>query len=135
VPPRLSLRWRPLVILAVALLVGGYLYFKGPARPVDVKGRLEDADGKGLPRLSLRFHPQDEASKGGPSLVCLTQADGEFIGRCLPGRYKVTLSVPAGKGKEAVSVPARYKAVAETPWEVTVPRGGTSNVRLRLEDE
>jgi hypothetical protein len=137
VASRPPFRWRPFAILAVALLVGAYLYFRGgapdgPARPVEVKGRLEDAEGEPLPGLSLRFHAQDEANRAGPSLLCLTQPNGEFVGRCLPGRYRVTLSVPPGKGKGAVKVPARYKSVAETPWEVKVPPGGASGVVLKL---
>src|SRR5262249_59414229 len=85
-----------------------------------------------LPGLSLRFHAQDEANRAGPALLCLTQPNGEFVGRCLPGRYRVTLSVPPGKGKEAVKVPARYRSAAETPWEVKVPPGGASGGVLKL---
>jgi hypothetical protein len=95
----------------------------------------------------VRFHPQDETSKHGRSLTCVTGARGEFVGRCLPGRYKVTLAaVPtnnarlaaeqgavAAAGRLPPSVSERYTTPAATPWTVTIPDDGKKDVVLKVE--
>lgn len=134
---RLTPRWRTLAIAGLALALGAALWFRGdtptgPAQPIDIQGRLVDADGGPLARRSLRFHAQDSANRAGPSLLTITQADGTFVGRCLPGRYRVTLMVPSDKDG-APEVPDRYRNVEETPWEVTVPVRWPRRLVLRLE--
>lgn len=132
---RLPRPWRTLILLAAALALGAVLYFRqaDPSAPVDFRGRLLDADGQPLGRVALRFHAQGNASNR-MSLLSLTQADGTFVGRALPGSYRVTLVVPPGREKE-VNVPERYRDITQTPWQVSLPTRWPWRLVLRVEEE
>lgn len=120
---------------------------KKPPVEVEIGGTAVDASGKALAGLVLRFHPDDEVNKRGRSLACLVQPDGSFTGKCLPGRYKVTLTKPtAGAGggdpgagvtaapeKGKPEVPSRYSTPATTPWNPTIPEAGTKELKLKVE--
>ncbi len=140
------------MILVVAILAGAGCQKPPPPRgalgPPEIKGRALDSDGNPLVKVSLVFLPQDEVNKG-TRVICLTQPDGSFVGRCSPGRYKVTLAaVPSGASKAdktdkdaparrtpslPFGVPARYGSATETPWEVEVPADGKSDIVLKVE--
>jgi hypothetical protein len=116
--------------------------------PPEVKGRVEDSEGKALARLAVKFHPLDEKNKG-TSVTCITQSDGTFVGRCAPGRYKVTVLAvmpeppkapekdksksPPPAPKLPAGVPEEYGSVAKTPWQVEVPAGGKTGIVLKVE--
>jgi hypothetical protein len=137
-----------------ALLLAGCLLGATGCRPptptpshdgtVAVGGRAEDDRGKPLAGVLLRFVPQDAANSN-QSLLCKTQASGKFVGKCLPGRYKVTVGAVTtalpGKagGKDALKppplpegVPTAYGKPATTPWEVAVPAGGKTDIVLKM---
>ncbi len=124
---------------AVLVLLAGCA--TGPPREVDVAGRVLSADGKPVSRLALRFHPWDEANKKGGTLTTPVR-EGEFVGKCLPGRYKVTAVPirPAAPGKApspdkdtALDVPRAYTSTGSTPWVVKVPSAGKKDIVLTLE--
>ena len=138
-------------ILMIAFLAVGCERPAAPSSssgPVDVKGKAEDADGKPLGDMILRFRPVEEANKG-QWLTCPTQADGSFVGKCLPGRYKVTLharakALPDDKVADKLKgppptpplpddIPKKYGSAADTPWEVVVPDGGKTNIVLKIQ--
>lgn len=103
-----------------------------PTGPVEIKGRLLDAEGEPLAGVGLRFHL--EGGGAGAALICLTQKNGDFVGRCQPGTYAVTaLPPPKDAPKGAPELPAAYRSAAETPWKVTVPGGGVKDIVLRVE--
>lgn len=105
-----------------------------PPGPVDVGGSLLDADGQPLARIALRFHPLEKATPPRPTLTCFTQTNGEFVGRCWPGTYRVTvLGAPGKKVVMPPGIPSECAAVDTTPWEIKVPRGGTKKIVLRVE--
>jgi hypothetical protein len=135
-----------LVVAATLLLASGCR--KPPVGEADIAGKLEDSDGKPLAKMIVRFHPQDEANKF-RTYSAPTKADGTFVCRCLPGRYKATLaSVPNptgaapadGKGAPAATrprlpdtIPPIYGNPAETPLEFDVPPGGKSDIVLTVQ--
>ncbi len=132
--------------LAVALAVLSPGCRKKPPQEVDVAGKVEKADGKPLGNVLVRFHPQDDVNKQGRILTRPTGADGSFTGRCLPGRYRVTVSaIPkqtggdpgtgavGAAGKDSLpGVPASYQSPTETPWEITIPEDGKKDLVLSL---
>jgi hypothetical protein len=142
------------LLLALAFLTAASCQAPAPSAssgPPEVKGRVDDSDGQPLAHVSVKFYPLDEKNKG-TSLICLTQSDGTFTGRCAPGRYKVTVwAAPApapkfpekDKGKAAPppaptpppGVPERYGSFKDTPWEVDVPAGGKTGIVLKVEAE
>jgi hypothetical protein len=141
-----------LLALAVAGAPAGCRGRRAPPPEVPVKGRVEHADGRPAEGLVLALHPRDESNKSaGLKVFPLEKGKGgRFEGRCPPGRYKVTgapLPVTAGgaplgsdstsvgpgpPGKEATSLPARYRDAGSTPWEVTVPESGKDDIVLTL---
>jgi hypothetical protein len=113
-----------------------------PSPEVEIKGRLEDASGKPLGGVLLRF-----VAGGGAgaisALTCRVKPDGTFLLRGLPGRYKVTVSAAptplADKDAKPApprvpeGVPEKYGSAKSTPWEVEVPPGGKADLVLRVE--
>jgi hypothetical protein len=125
-----------LATLAAVILTAGCA--SKPPQEVPVGGRVENASGKPLPKIALRFHAQDEANKQAGSLTCMVQDSGEFTGKCLPGRYKVTvLPLSAGRPGAAPKPPTgtwgRYTSPTGTPWEVTVPSAGKTDLVLKVQ--
>ncbi len=133
--------------LAVALAAFGCAK-KPPPAPVPVRGRVEFAGGRPAARLVLNFHPRGEDNKGAAVTSAVVDEKGRFEGNCVPGRYKVTLAAvaaapgdPAGRGGGAGPAPgaprrphahSQYERPEQTPWDVTVPEGGQSDLVLRL---
>jgi hypothetical protein len=124
-----------------------------PPAPVPVKGKVVFADGKPVKGVVLSFHPDDEATKSG-RLPSAPLDDGSFSFECLPGRYKVTLTLipkgPGGTGADGPgSVPppppqsgppkdpkapllAPYASPTSTPLTIEVPPGGSSDLVLTV---
>lgn len=89
---------RMLAPVALAVLAAGC---GNPPPPslVEVKGKLVDAAGRGVPNMVVVLTPSGEENKGGPRLTRPTGKDGTFAGRCWPGPYQVAVSpLPAGPG-------------------------------------
>ena len=99
--------------------------------PVDITGRLT-VEGKPFGNVMLTLHPQDSDVQG-QRPTALVNADGVFATRCLPGKYRVTLSpLPhspgdAGPGAgttpgaaAAAGIPSAYSSAASTPWTIVV---------------
>jgi hypothetical protein len=122
---------------------------------VPVKGKVVSADGKPVKGMVMSFHPDDELTKSARLQSALLPADGSFAVECLPGRYKVTLgplpksagdAPAAGPGSVPAPTPnptaapndptarllARLADHTQTPLEVTVPAGGTSDLVLTV---
>jgi hypothetical protein len=130
--------------LVAALLASGCA--KKPPEEVDVAGRVEDAGGKPVAHVLVRFHPQDVDPSYAKVLTRVTKSDGTFTGTCFPGRYKVTMvPIPAGSGgsdpgagalatpdKGPTSMPSRYTSPTETPWEETIPDSGKKDIVLKV---
>jgi hypothetical protein len=133
----------PLVLL---LLIAGCSK-PPPPETADVAGKVEDASGKPLAKVLVRFNGQEKAKKGLETISFLTKDDGSFGGPCPPGTYKVTLiPVPiqqggaAGKGAPAEApkagsgnIPLKYTSPSETPWEVEVPPEGKKDFVFKVE--
>jgi hypothetical protein len=95
-----------------------------PAGPeVDVGGRAVSAEGEALTGYGLRFQ-SDPPDQTKTAMICRVQKDGEFFGRCLPGRYRVTLLLPPKDLEEGKAL------AAPQYWEVTVPPGGKKSFVL-----
>jgi hypothetical protein len=114
-----------LLILAVAVLMAG-CGPKGPPKEADIAGRVEDAEGKPVAKMSVRFQRAGDDGERS-AVICVTQADGKFDGRCLPGNYEVTVrSLATEPGKKADAAP-------KGTWEIAIPDGGKKDIVLRLE--
>src|SRR5262249_7535875 len=116
--------------------------------PVEVAGRVESSSGKPIDNAVVTFHPADESNKRGNLLSAPVQK-GQFSGRCLPGRYKVTLTPLAGgtanpaggaspsagttPDKGVSTIPESYRSAATTPLEVTVPDEGKKDLQLKIQ--
>jgi hypothetical protein len=127
-----------LLVLTVAVFVVG-CGTKPPPTPVEVKGKLVDAKGKGVPDMVVTLNPAGEENKAGPRLTRPTGKDGSFSGQCWPGPYKVTVSgIPTGPGHSPgggpPGVPAEIKGRPMQPAQdtVTVPEGGTDSLTIQL---
>jgi hypothetical protein len=134
-------------VLGLAILLGGCKGKPSTPDPVGVAGRVEYATGKPLDDAVVTFHPADESNKRGKVLSAPVQK-GQFAGKCLPGRYKVTITLLAGGNanpaggaapsagttpdKGGSTIPAGYRSAASTPWDVTVPAEGKKDVRLTV---
>jgi hypothetical protein len=136
--------------LAAALPAGGCGKKPPELKPVPVKGRLLQADKTPYPRaMILRFVPVEEAGRILPSSSALTdERDGSFSAACVPGPCKVTLAQlpttqgnPAGAGgAPAANAPRmeesgslrKYLSASTTPWQITIPEGGTDDLELTV---
>src|SRR5262249_36624132 len=116
---------------------------------VEVGGTVLSADGKGMDKFIVKFHPLDDANKFN-TLTCVTKDGGRFQGKVAPGSYKVTLAVvpqstgphaggPAGGGAAPAKddakgglIPASYTSPEKTPWEVTIPAEGNKELKLQV---
>ena len=143
----MSRAWAGVGVLSLAVLTCG-CGKKPAAEEVDIAGRLEDAAGKPLPRMIVHFYALDEANKHARAWTCATQAGGDFKGRCLPGRYKVTVAaVPLGTGtadpgsgtiadpgkaKGVAGVPKAYTSPDDTPLQVMIPDRGKTDIVLKV---
>jgi len=114
-----------------------------PEQPVQVRGKVLNADGTPLAERVIALHPQ-EASNKNNSPSGLVDKEGAFSLSCLRGRYKVTLrpiphkggggAGPGPKVKNQDSSPmAKYESPLSTPLEVTIPEGGKDDLLLKLE--
>ncbi len=120
----------PLLALALALGCGK----PPPPSPVDVKGRVVDAAGKGVPKKVVLLTPIEESNKHGPRLSALSQDDGSFVGKCWPGKHTVsvadlTVGNPGGAGgAPGIGV---GKPPVKCP-DVDIPAGGASGLEVRI---
>jgi hypothetical protein len=136
--------------LAATLPAGGCGKKPPEVKAVPVKGRLVQADKTPYPRaMILRFVPVEEAGRTLPSSSALTdERDGSFSAACVPGPCKVTLAQlpstqgdPAGAGAApAANAPRmeenaslrKYLSASTTPWQITIPEGGTDDLELTV---
>jgi hypothetical protein len=133
---------RSLLVLVLGVLLAGCSKPPPPnvTGEVEIKGRAEDASGKPLAGVNLRFIVQEGGAIN--SLTCRTKDDGTFFLRGRPGLYKVTVSAapaaPAGKDAKPApprppeGVPQEYGSAKSTPWEIEVPPGGKSDLVLAV---
>ena len=135
-----------LAVFCLALLLAGSCKPRQPD-PVEVAGRIEWRPARPVDGAVVTFHPADEVNKKGSLLSAPVQA-GQFSGKCLPGRYKVTLTPlavgslnPAGgtnpgtgaaPDKGGGTIPTRFRDATETPWDVTVPPEGKKDILLTV---
>jgi hypothetical protein len=134
------------VTLALALICAGSCKPRQPD-PVEVAGRVEWGAGRPLDGVVITFHPDDEANKKG-NLLSAPVERGQFSGKCLPGRYKVTLTSLAGGSRHPAgatdpgsgaapekgggAIPAQFRNATETPLVVTVPPEGKKDILLTV---
>jgi hypothetical protein len=138
-----------------ALLAGAWLTLalgcKGsPPEQVSVKGRVVLAEDVPVPRMVLRFFPQDEFNKQFTPEARPDQ-QGRFNMDCLKGRYKVVLTLvreikmqynaakaplledkTTGPIEEDGQAYAAYQNPQTTPWTIEIPEQGTENLVLNL---
>lgn len=133
-------------LLALAAAVGLSSCDKPPAPrgEVSVSGQVVDRGGKPLALKVVGFHPREKDQRDG---AAGTDDKGRFTLKLVPGLYHVTLAEPgrgptggadAGgvtapdKGGKATGIPPAYRNANETPWKVTIPDGGQSDLKLLL---
>ena len=133
---RIATRWVVFGLFTVLIAVVGCRKAPSKPDPVEIEGTVKTDTGKPLEMLLLRFHAQDDKNKSESSLTCVTKENGVFTGKCLPGKYKVTLSaVPIREGgtpgdaattslgtagKSSVPIPPEYNSPTRTPLEVEI---------------
>jgi len=142
---RHGLAWTALGLM-LGLLASGCK--RGMPVLVRVQGRMETRSGALKAPLVLVLHPSDPTCQGNMPSAILT--GGSFDLPCLPGRYRATLSPlhqrstgsgASEEGREArargprpagFTIPPVYRQAESSPWEVTIPVEGTSDLVLQL---
>jgi hypothetical protein len=130
------------IVLASLILMPLNGCARKPAPLVAASGTMLDADGLPLASVHVMFYPLDEGSdcvklyKSIP--FCITGPKGDFsmvmsadkVG--IPaGRYQVMAkAIDSNTGPQ---IPSRYKDHDTSPWQVTVPEGGRTDILLKLE--
>ena len=137
-----------LIPLGFAVAIGLAGCGKPPAarQPVTVSGQVLDLGGKPLALKVVSFNPQEADQKNGASG---TDAQGQFTLQLVPGKYHVTLAEAARagsggvvgteggvaapeKGGRVAGIPNPYRNANETPWQITIPDGGKSDLKLQI---
>jgi hypothetical protein len=125
---------KPLLVLV--LLASAGCSSKVPKVPAS--GRLLKPDGTPMRACGVYFDPcWPDAAAGFP--FGGVDDDGHFgLGitakdkRVLPGKYKVTLMYI--DQEMAKTLPRKYEDVHQTPWEVTIPKTGKTDIVLQMEN-
>jgi hypothetical protein len=131
-----------LVFVMLVLAVG---CSKKPLTEVDIEGKALDRSGKPVQGYVVRFHPDEESIKHARTVTCVVQTDGKFVGRCLPGKYKVTLAKIGSAGtadpsaggvvapeKGGITVGQNYLSPTATPWVESIPADGKKDIELKI---
>lgn len=124
---------RPAALAALVLLATGC--GKPAPRLVPVAGKVVQAGGQPVAAGTITFYPQGDTLDQGSPPSCQLAADGSFALKTYPfgdgappGRYKVTLdSTLAGRLKKPL-----YADPGKTPWLVTVPDAGVTDLTLEV---
>jgi predicted component of type VI protein secretion system len=105
---------------------------------VKASGVVLKSDGKPLAEVDVRFYPLENVKKLKSIPFGLTSRNGEFqIGfdpakpGIPPGEYKATITVIIPSEKKSVA--AKYSDHQQTPWLVTIPRTGKTDIVLKVE--
>jgi hypothetical protein len=129
--------WRAAAALAFLSLAG--CGGNKPPEPVDVQGRVIGADGKPPPPLVLTLLPLDEVNKHIQVPVAVTKADGRFVVRCPPGRYRIKAAgLPAHQGGPPSAGPTGIPGAPPDagplggPWELQVRESGNPELIINL---
>ncbi len=116
------------------------------SRPVfaPASGIVLTSDGKPLTAgvVSVEFVPLEDPRGFGRTYgtlpFALLDKDGKFtmdLGDAAgvpPGKYRVRLQLL--ENDTDLALPKRYSDRADSPWEVTVPRNGKTDILLRIEN-
>lgn len=93
-----------------------------------------------IPNVIVQFSPVDPRS-GGMEAYNQTDGQGRFTLRTLtrgpgvvPGEYKVLLQ-PPDFGPGVKLVPGHLRDISATPWRVTVPATGITDLRLDVDHD
>jgi hypothetical protein len=138
----------PTVLLFVAFAAGCAKPKPPLPPPVAISGKVVYAAGTPVAGMVIKLSALDERFAGdGPSGAL--DKDGRYTLNAIPGRYRVTLlPIPAQAGsagksdqpvpkkgdpKDAFSAMARYRDLANSPLELTVPAAGGEMDKLTVE--
>ncbi len=133
-------RYALLVLLALCLwIIPGC---SGSSAEVPVSGNVRTSDGPPLTEGQLVLIPEP-FDKDQPQAGATLADDGSFTCRSftgkngvLPGRYKIILRFPTGKGavNPLTRTFARYTSFETTPLILDVPDSGLTDVLLELDE-
>jgi hypothetical protein len=106
--------------------------------PVPVQGRVLGRDGKSIGPVIVIFWPEDSKNNRMATGTC--EPDGSFRLKCVPGKYKVTISPIRQKGATSPpspndydsGIPARIQSELTTTLNVTVRETGNDPIILNL---
>jgi hypothetical protein len=135
-------RW-PLWVCVLTFLVGALVLRYWPANPppaVPAAGRILTSDGKPVRGVTVQFWPTGHLAQTKTLPFGMTDAKGGFTmimgiedGRAKSGapaaNYRVTISTPNPK---APKVPPHYMDPNATPWELSIPPEGKTDILLRI---
>ena len=136
---------RVLTLVAAAALAGCGSP-PAPRAEVPVSGHVVETGGKPVAGKVVCFHPQEPDQRDNASG---TDDKGHFTLKLVPGLYHVTLAEPGrgatgGADNGGVIAPEKgakpkiggmssvYRNANETPWKVTIPAAGQSDLKLNL---
>jgi len=106
-------------------------------KSVWVHGKVVGRNGKSIGQAVLILWPENSKINSGAGALC--EDDGTFTVQCLPGNYKVTVSLVRPKGATAPpphqsesGIPDRYQNELTTTLTLKVPETGAENIVLNL---
>lgn len=116
-----------------------------PRAEVTVSGVVLDAAGKPVAWKVVSFTPREPDQRDN---AAGTDDKGHFTLKLVPGLYHVTLAEPgrgatggadvggvvaADKGGKSTAIHSKYRSPNDTPWRVTIPDGGQTDLKFQIE--
>jgi hypothetical protein len=132
--------------VAVALMLSGAVAgcSKGPPPLVPVQGTVQNSDGTPVADRILMFAPLDDENRNSTPQAVVGK-DGTFHLKCVPGRYRVTMTrIPSGgagpgqAGRPALperKAPDKFgphSGWGPKPWEITIAARGKEGLLLTV---
>lgn len=132
-----------LALAVVAIVLVAINYWSSPSKPaavVPASGTILSKDGTPLAGLNVMFWPKQKGKSFKTIPFSPTDAQGRFDILMLnnerglpPGQYAVTAN-SIGPTMSSF-VPSNYTNPDKTPWEVSIPQGGKTDIRLQISSE